>query len=928
VNTSYHTPVAFATNVSERETPPNSAAPILSNAPIQVASTKRAYTGIADYFAPYGLTAADYQPWQWQQVKEVVLEHRTIYRPAFKLETANGPRWRFSDAKGGYIHNLGYKPCLYGLSDKVIASADDETPLVLCNGERSTVVAQKYLLLAFCITSGEKRIPDNLLDELKRKLAPGIDILVTLDCDPAGRRATAVIVDQLNAAGFQARGVDLGLSDGGDLADFCVLPGASAYERLKACAPLEIPESDKPAFIPRIATARPVKPANISADAEARADLRRAAWFKKAWDGIIRTLETTSSGRNAALFSAACKLFDLVHSYPQYSSESAAYDALYQASATNGYLAKDGQFAVNGAIKSAQRTPRQYTDMPFDPYDNPAPRRQYSACAEDSNYSPIGETAAPAALPDAIIQHGLDETYGLSIMSEITLLLDAMARGQLPAVHFQEDRNAIPGAPPVNKNLYTEMADLGILKRVSPELFLDLTHIDSSTWAKTRNNTAGRKKTAYQLVSIEELKRLMVKPMMRSLMLESMQSDEMPLLDETLISLVRHVLGELLTWHTLKVVHIGTVRYCLKKTDKHRAAEVLETIKALQITDPALITVMDLKAAAPAAAAFMQQVDSEIASLIDLKNQLMARLYKAHLKALDNPTITPLPENAPRHGKAWRNAYYNALIKPYHEGYLWPDELSAAMGIEDKNTTKRHAAAAGIIIGETRFEVRAFTVESHDDYKPSWDEVKRAAYAAAKHEDKALDGRVRVYGPKHLHSVIRSYDAAGRLIGKGYASDDDDPDDWRIGGTHFTVELDLRPLITVMDAAPMADANESDASDSDAMPETAAAIDIEGLDDEALRQIAAFIAFVRELHRASRRREAKEESPNSHRRMTPARLHDDVFMLRRLMASYCLIGKHGMWCHPLNAEELFETHAAALDDLMRISEPSELQAVS
>jgi hypothetical protein len=190
---------------------------------IPVASTKRAYTGLADYGAAHGgITAADLQRWQWKQVKEVVLDDCTIYRPAFQFETLNGPRWRFSDAKGGYIHNKGYEPCWYGLTDELIASIDDETPLVICNGEGSTVTAQtRGLLLAACITSGEKpTIPQHLLDELKQKIAPGTTILIALDCDDAGRRAAAGIAGQLIEAGFKARALDLGVSDGGDLADF------------------------------------------------------------------------------------------------------------------------------------------------------------------------------------------------------------------------------------------------------------------------------------------------------------------------------------------------------------------------------------------------------------------------------------------------------------------------------------------------------------------------------------------------------------------------------------------------------------------------------------------------------------------------------------------------------------------------------------
>src|SRR5690606_23331467 len=110
------------------------------------------------------------------------------------------------------------------------------------------------------------------------------------------------------------------------------------------------------------------------------------------------------------------------------------------------YLAKDGQFAVNSAIKSAQRTARQYVDMGFDPYDNPAPRRQLSAQAENQALSTNVNSdsrarAIPAALPKAIIMRGL-KIWGLTPTNELDYILGAHSRGLLPDNPTIEDINA------------------------------------------------------------------------------------------------------------------------------------------------------------------------------------------------------------------------------------------------------------------------------------------------------------------------------------------------------------------------------------------------------------------------------------------------------------------------------------------------------
>lgn len=885
---SYHTPVANATHVANLATPPNSAAPILS--------TKRAYAGIADYAQAHGLTAATLQRWQWQQATKAG-------RPALRFETQTGPRYRFLDGQSpSYIHETGYQRSWYGLSEDLIASIDDETPLVICNGEISTVTAQTYLVPAVCITSGEKSaIPQSLLDTLAAAI-PGASILIALDCDPAGRRAAAGMTAQLNAAGFNARAVDLGLSDGGDLADFCMMHGAAAYERLMECAPLEMPETPAPVFKPRVMPAKS-KPANVSPDAEERAEKRRAAWFKKAFDGIVHTLETTARERNKGLFSAACKLFDLVHSYPQYSSESAAYDALYQASAVNGYLAKDGQFAVNSAIKSAQRTARQYVDMGFDPYDNPAPQKSARA-----DFSPAGETAlsinvnslapAPArvtlaALPDAIVMRGLD-IWGLPIVSELNYILGAHSRGLLPSIFILEDVNQARAAEgidsPTPLHVYVDMGNYGVLRKASNELKDTMNPIDT-TDNKGCNSSfyskRGRKPAAYYVPSLADLKRAMFQPMARSLM--AMHPDKMPHIDEGLTPLMRVVMEGLLTWRkAFTSVHLGLVRAFLKDTDKYHAEAVYEAILALPITDSGLLANMGLSAAESAAyAAIVSAQDETFTALIALKNRLLLRLYQAHLDSLDNPHTTALPESAPRVGEAWLNAFYNARLLPFNGAYLWNYEQNAILGINDKSTAKRRAARAGIS-STPREDTRPFTVSVEGDSTPTWNAVKRAAKEAAKHDSKALDGRAQ---------HVRSYDERGRLIGSADVSENE-PDDFRIG-VRFEVIVQLRNLITVSDAAPLADK----------MPETAA-------DTAAAEQAEQTPA-------QDAQNEAIETDTGRRRRITPARLHDKQWLLERLLAPFCQTDR-GVWFNPLTGE-LHESAEGVLSDAIGLTA---VQAVS
>jgi hypothetical protein len=191
-----------------------------------VQDTKRTYKDLADYIAGYGVPVEVFEKAGWHADK-----HNN--RAALKFRTATGNRWRYLDGNAPYyISQPGYARCWYGLDKAAERASAANLPLILCNGERSTVVAQYYGIPACCVTAGEKpAIPDPLLSTLKAAYPAG-EILIALDCDPTGNEAAPKLAEQLCKAGYHAKAVDLKLGKGGDLADFCKLHGASAAAKL------------------------------------------------------------------------------------------------------------------------------------------------------------------------------------------------------------------------------------------------------------------------------------------------------------------------------------------------------------------------------------------------------------------------------------------------------------------------------------------------------------------------------------------------------------------------------------------------------------------------------------------------------------------------------------------------------------------------
>ncbi|MEQ9033133.1 MAG: hypothetical protein RLP44_30730, partial [Aggregatilineales bacterium] len=207
-----------------------------------IASTKRAYRDLQDYASAHGIPAEALTQSGW------TLTHYQN-RPALRFATQTGARYRFLDGrKPVYINPRGYQRCWYLLKAAAGRAKSSGQALILCNGEASTIAGQAHGLAATAITGGEKqRLPENLLMQLIQTYPPTNEhknahkILVALDCDTAGRTAAAGITTQLREAGYAVDALDLGLDDGGDLADFCKLnAGARLLDQLHALPKLPI----------------------------------------------------------------------------------------------------------------------------------------------------------------------------------------------------------------------------------------------------------------------------------------------------------------------------------------------------------------------------------------------------------------------------------------------------------------------------------------------------------------------------------------------------------------------------------------------------------------------------------------------------------------------------------------------------------------
>lgn len=197
--------------------------------------TKRRYSGMADYAQAHGITVDTLRAYGWQETSNAG-------RPALMFPTttkfskwSGGWRYRYLDGNTPkYTSEKGYTSQLYGFGARTIANMAQHHCAVMCNGEISTIVAHQIGMPAFCITGGERStVPNHLIDELKQWiLDDSFTVIVALDCDDKGRDSAMGMVTHLKQLGIKARAVDLGLTDGGDLADFCMLYSTDAMSAL------------------------------------------------------------------------------------------------------------------------------------------------------------------------------------------------------------------------------------------------------------------------------------------------------------------------------------------------------------------------------------------------------------------------------------------------------------------------------------------------------------------------------------------------------------------------------------------------------------------------------------------------------------------------------------------------------------------------
>lgn len=215
---------------------------------IAVATTKRGYTGLDDYARAHGIPYEALKQAKWGEVMKYCGSHKKD-RLALEIPTRTGKRWRLLDGlKPYYVSPPGYQRCWYGLTASTLAKLAEGKPLILCNGEISTVAGQFFGVQAVCVTAGENVIPPELLDELKAALGQVKPrVLIALDCDKKGEDTARKLCSQLKAAGFDARAVDLGLGHGGDLADFVMLHRYDSSDLIQKLSTLPEAQTDNSA---------------------------------------------------------------------------------------------------------------------------------------------------------------------------------------------------------------------------------------------------------------------------------------------------------------------------------------------------------------------------------------------------------------------------------------------------------------------------------------------------------------------------------------------------------------------------------------------------------------------------------------------------------------------------------------------------------
>lgn len=196
----------------------------------EVPNSKQPYEGLEDYAIRHYSTLEVFKAAGWR-------DYDYYGKKAVAWDAATGTRVRIlqgteKDLKNPYrwVGDAENENCWYGLNRALRMANEKALPLVLCNGEASTVVAQNAGIPAFSCCGGEGAASEKMLAELAHEWNG--QIFIALDCDEKGRLAAEALQPKLGNSII----LDLELSDKGDLADFVGLHRDLAMKALKRIA--------------------------------------------------------------------------------------------------------------------------------------------------------------------------------------------------------------------------------------------------------------------------------------------------------------------------------------------------------------------------------------------------------------------------------------------------------------------------------------------------------------------------------------------------------------------------------------------------------------------------------------------------------------------------------------------------------------------
>lgn len=209
-----------------KATPPVDLAKAPESAPPK--PSKRIYQDLADYARKHGVEPHVFTAWGW---KDGTHNNRPcIFIPGHddgidRIRFVDKPKAEFRPVKEGR------RRCLYGW-ERALAMTGEGRALVLCNGQPSVVMAQHYNIPAIAQTDGENALEPHTLDQLVAELKNGRKLIIALDGDEPGRKATEKIKAQLMA--YDVAVVDFGGVAGYDLGDFAAQHKDKTYAMLQA----------------------------------------------------------------------------------------------------------------------------------------------------------------------------------------------------------------------------------------------------------------------------------------------------------------------------------------------------------------------------------------------------------------------------------------------------------------------------------------------------------------------------------------------------------------------------------------------------------------------------------------------------------------------------------------------------------------------